>query len=207
MDDLMLIGADDPGAAIRESGRRDRRTRALFEPLLDHRKILRRIIDAGLGEWIGVRLLDLRNPDAVHQRALTRREQLPAREALHRWDNDLCRVLDGKADEKMVSVLLAIMLDGFPREMIPNVQTYADAALLALGATVLSPEILAAAIVRIWRKGRFPPTIADLLDECERARQATLNARRVVAKMITLLDNAEEAIASVNDLRSDGKGQ
>jgi hypothetical protein len=203
MDELTLIGAIDPDAAVRGCGRRGRRTRALFEPLLDHQKILRRIIDAGLGEWIGVRLLDLRNPDAVRQRALTRRAQLPAREALHRWDNDLCRVLDGKADEKMVSVLLAIMLDGFPRGMIPNVQTYADAALLALGETVLSPQVLAAAIVRIWRKDRFPPTIADLLDECERARQAALNARRVVAKMIELLDNAEEALASVSDLRDD----
>lgn len=126
------------------------------------------------------------------------------REALHRWDNDLCRVLDGKADEKMVSVLLAIMLDGFPRGMIPNVQTYADAALLALGETVLSPQVLAAAIVRIWRKDRFPPTIADLLEECERARQAALNARRVVVKMITLLDNAEEAIIA-SDSAGDGR--
>lgn len=120
---------------------------------------------------------------------------MPAREALHRRDDELCHVLDAKADEKMVSVLLAIMLDGFPRGMIPNVQTYADAALLALGEIVLSAQILAAAIVRIWRKDRFPPTIADLLDECERARQAALNARRVVAKMIALLDNAEEVIA------------
>lgn len=195
MDELTLIGENDSDAAIRGFSRRTRRTRALFEPLLDHQKILRRIIDAGLGEWIGVRLLDLRNPDAVRQRALSRRGHLPAREALHRWDNDLCHALDGKADEEMVSVPLAIMLDGFPRGMIPNVQTYADAALLALGETVLSPQVLAAAIVRIWRKDRFPPTIADLLDGCERARQATLNARRVVVKMITLLDNAEEVIA------------
>jgi hypothetical protein len=202
MDELTLIGTIDPDGAIRQSGRRSRRTRALFEPLLDHQKILRQIIDAGLGEWIGVRILDLRNPDAVRHRALTRREQLPARETLHRWDNDLCHVLDGKADEKMVSVLLAIMLDGFPRGMIPNVQTYADAALLAFSGSVLSPQVLATAIVRIWRKDRFPPTIADLLDECERARQAALNARRVVAKMIALLDNSEEAI-----IASDGSGE
>ncbi|BDV35536.1 hypothetical protein SS37A_30650 [Methylocystis iwaonis] len=65
MDELTLLGSADPGAVIRGYGRRTRRTRALFEPLLEHQQILRRIIDAGLGEWIGVRLLDLRTPDAV----------------------------------------------------------------------------------------------------------------------------------------------
>jgi len=66
--------------------------------------------------------------------------------------------------------------------------------LLVIGGRALSPEILAAAIVRIWRKNKFPPAISELLDECEEATQAATNARRVVTKMLALLDNAEDAL-------------
>jgi mRNA-degrading endonuclease HigB of HigAB toxin-antitoxin module len=141
----------------------------------------------------------LRDPQAERDRALTRRQRLPTRETLHAWDDELFRALDGAADEKTSSLLLATMLDGFPRGMVPNVQTYVEAALLVIGDQALSPDIFAAAIIRIWRKDRFPPTLAELLDECDRARQSAANARRVVAKMIALLDNAEEVLDATGD--------
>lgn len=136
----------------------------------------------------------------MREKALTRHRQLPQRETLHAWDDELCRALDGKADEHMLSVLLATMLDGFPRGMVPNVRTYVGGALLVMGDDALSPEIIAATIIRIWRKVRFPPTIAELLDEFDHARQGAVNARRVVAKMIALLDNAEEILIATGDI-------
>jgi hypothetical protein len=168
---------------------------------LAHQQILRQIIDAQLGEWIGVKLLDLRNPDAARERAFLRRKQLPERATLHAWDDELCRALDGKADEKTLSVLLTTMLDGFPRGMVPNIRTFVEGALIVIDHHALAPEILAAAIVRIWRKNKFPPTISELLDECNRARQGATNARRVVAKMIALLDNAEEILGATGEIR------
>jgi len=199
MEELTLIGSMHADAGLRPGERGDHRPLALFEPLVGHEKILRHIVDAGLGAWMRIKLLDLRHPGAVRQHALTRRAQLPARENLHAWDDDLCHALDGKADRKALSLLLTVMLDGFPRGMVPNVQTYVDAAILAFGDTVRSPETLAAAILRIWRKDRYPPTIAELLEECERAHHAALNARRVVAKTVALLDNADEALLAASD--------
>lgn len=194
MEELTLIAPNEQGNSTIAGKRYNHRARALFGPLLVHQRILRQIIDAQLGEWLGVKLLDLREPNAVRDRALIRRQQLPQREMLHTWDDELCRALDGKADEKTLSLLLATMLDGFPRGMVPNIQTYVEGALLVIGDHVLAPEILAAAIIRIWRKDRFPPTIAELFDECDHVRQGAINARRVITKMLALLDNAEEAL-------------
>jgi hypothetical protein len=194
-----FLASNEPSSPIYADKRGTHRTRALFEPLLVHQRILRQIVDSGLGEWIGIKLLDLRDPQAERDRALTRRQRLPTRETLHAWDDELFRALDGAADEKTSSLLLATMLDGFPRGMVPNVQTYVEAALLVIGDQALSPDIFAAAIIRIWRKDRFPPTLAELLDECDRARQSAANARRVVAKMIALLDNAEVVLDATGD--------
>jgi len=200
MEELMLIATDERRNLTIAGRRYGNRARALFEPLLVHQRILRQIIDGQLGEWIGVKLFNLRDPSTVRDRALIRRQQLPARETLHAWDDELCRALDGKADEKTLSLLLATLLDGFPRGMVPNIRTYVEGALLVIGDHAFPPEILAAAIVRIWRANRFPPTISELLDECDRARQGATNARRVVTKMLALLDNAEEAIIATGDL-------
>jgi len=194
MEELALLPSAEPRSTIHATKRSSNRARALFEPLLIHQRILRHIVNAGLGEWIGVKLLDLSDPDAVRDLALIRHQRLPARETLHAWDDEFFRALEGNANEKTLSLLLATMLDGFPRGMVPNVRTYVEAALLVLDAHAPSPEIFAAAIVRIWRRNRFPPTIAELLDECESARQSAANARRAVTKMIALLDNVEEAL-------------
>jgi len=200
MEEFTLIVPDEGRHRAITSKRYANRARALFEPLLAHQRILRQIIDAQLGEWLGVKLLDLRQPNAMRDRALTRHRQLPQRETLHAWDDELHRALDGKADEHMLSVLLATMLDGFPRGMVPNVRTYVGGALLVMGHDALSPEILAAAIIRIWRKDRFLPTIAELQDEFDHACQSAVNARRVVTKMIALLDNAEEILIATGDI-------
>ncbi len=84
--------------------------------------------------------------------------------------------------------------------MISNIDSYTEAALLIMGEHALSAEIFAAAIIRVWRKNRFPPSISELLDEYEEARQAATNARRVVSKMLALLDNAEEALIATEGL-------
>jgi len=207
MEKSTLIASEEPWAAIMVDGRNSNPARALFEPLLMHQRILRQIVDAGLGAWISVRLLDLRDPGAVRDRALARCRQLLARETLHAWDDELCRALDDKADDKTLSVLLATMLDGFPRAMVPNIRTYVEGALLVFGDHAHSPEVLAAAIIRIWRKDRFPPTIAELSDECDRAREGAANARRVVAKMIALLDNAEEVLVAMGDFEEGRQGE
>ena len=200
MEELTLIAPGERDHSGVLSKRHGNRARALFEPLLAHRRILRGIIDKQFGQWLGIRLLDLRDPNVVRDKALIRLQQLPSREMLHAWDDELSLALDGKADEKILSLLLATMLDGFPRGMVPNIRTYVEGTLLTIGDQALSAEILAAAILRIWRKDRFPPTIAELLDECDHALQGAANARRVVAKMIALLDNAEEVLIATGDI-------
>jgi len=199
MEQFTLIVPDEGSDGAITGKRQANRARALLEPLLANERILRRIVDAQLGEWLRVRLFDLRDPKATRDRALIRLRQLPQRETLHAWDDELCRALDGAADEQILSVLLATMLDGFPRGMVPNASTYVGGALLILGDYALSPEVLAAAIFRIWRKNRFPPTISELVDECDCARQRSVDARCVVRKMIALLDNAEEVLTASGD--------
>ncbi|MGE4174164.1 MAG: hypothetical protein AB7F41_16985 [Methylocystis sp.] len=75
-----------------------------------------------------------------------------------------------------------------------------------MGDDARSLEIIAAAIIRIWRKDRFPPTIAELQEEFDHARQGAANARRVVTKMIALLDNAEEILAATGGFDEARKG-
>ncbi|MFZ3178644.1 MAG: hypothetical protein WA156_00180 [Methylocystis silviterrae] len=206
MEEFTLILSDEGGRRTLTSRRQANRARALFEPLLTHQRVLRHIIDAQLGDWLCAKLLDLRNPNALREKALIRLQQLPQRETLHSWDDELHRALDGKADEHTFSVLLATMLDGFPRGMVPNVRTYVGGAFLVMGDDAFSPEIIAAAIIRIWRKDKFPPTIAELRDEFNHAHQGAANARRVVAKMIALLDNCEEILAATDDFDEARKG-
>ncbi|MGO9431932.1 hypothetical protein [Rhodoblastus sp.] len=196
MDELTIIASDQPERLAMAVNRHSHRVLALFEPLLDHQNILRQIVERRLGDWLRVALLDLRVLNAVRERAFARLERLPKRDPLHAWDDELARVTEGVADDQTLSVLLSIMLAGFPRATAANVDAFVAAALLAIGERKPSADIVAAAIVRIWRKNRLPPSIAEFIEECDEARQAATNARRVVAKMLALLDNAEEAIVA-----------
>jgi hypothetical protein len=194
MDELTTIETHNRRIPMTAARPRSDKILALFEPLLVHQHIVHQIIEHRLGGWLRIALLDLRDPRVVRDSALTRHQRLPVRDKLHTWDDELCHALDGRTDEKTLSILLAIMLDGFPRGVIANIDSYTEAALLIIGDHALSAEIFAAAIIRVWRKNRFPPSISELLDECEEARKAATNARRVVSKMLALLDNAEEAL-------------
>ena len=64
----------------------------------------------------------------------------------------------------------------------------------------VSPQIVAAAISRVWRKNRFPPSIAEFLDECSEMTKAATTTHRVITKMIALRDNAEDALIATGDL-------
>jgi hypothetical protein len=176
------------------------RVHALFEPLLAHQRILRQIIELKLSNWLSFALLDLRDPQTVRDRALARHQGLPARKTLHAWDDELCRALEGKADKKTLSLLLSIMLDGFPQAKTPSIDIYVDGALLLISGEQLSPQIVAAAISRVWRKNRFPPSISEVLDECSEMTKAATTTRRVITKMIALRDNAEDALVATGDL-------
>jgi hypothetical protein len=67
---------------------------------------------------------------------------LPARETLHARDDELCRALEGKADEKMLSFLLSIMLDGFPQVKTPAINIYVYGALMLISGDQVSPQIV-----------------------------------------------------------------
>jgi len=177
----------------------DDRVRALFEPLLAHQHILSQIIELKLGDWLGVSLLDLRDPKSVRENAIARYRRLPKRDILHAWDDELCQALEGRADQMTLSVLVTTMIDGFPRATISNVGAHVEALSLVVGDRSLSPEVLAAGTIRVWRKNRFPPSIADFLDECDVVAKGAANARRVVTKMLAL-DNAEDALVATGDL-------
>jgi hypothetical protein len=176
------------------------KVRVLFEPLLAHQRILRQIIELKLSNWLTFALLDLRDPQTVRERALARHQRLPARETLHAWDDELCRTLEGKADEKTLSFLLSIMLDGFPQAKAPSIDIYVDGALLLISGDQVSPQIVAAAISRVWRKNRFPPSISEVLDECLEMTKAATSTRHAITKMIALRDNAEDALIATGDL-------
>ena len=203
MNDHAIILPDIQAAPV-GAPMRGNRMRGLFEPLLAHQRILRQIVETRLDEWLGVTLLDLRNPSAARDQALARTRNLPERSVLHAWDDELCSALDGEADEKTLSVLLAILLDGFPRSASQNPDAYVDAAILILGDQRFSPDSVAAAIVRIWRKNKFAPSLSELIDECDEAKQAASLARRVATKMLALLDNAEDALTATGDLKGAG---
>jgi hypothetical protein len=176
------------------------KVRVLFEPLLAHQRILRQIIELKLSNWLSFALLDLRDPKTVRERALARHQRLPATETLHAWDDELSRTLEGKADEKTLSFLLSIMLDGFPQVKTPAIDIYVDGALMLISGDQVSPQIVAAAISRVWRKNRFPPSISEVLDECSEMTNAVTSTRRVITKMIALRDNAEDALIATGDL-------
>jgi hypothetical protein len=176
------------------------RVRVLFEPLLAHQHILTQIIELKLGDWLGATLLDLREPKSVRENAIARYRRLPKRDILHAWDDELCQALEGRADQMTLSVLLTTMINGFPRATISNVAAYVEALSLVIGHRSVSPEVLAAATVRVWRKNRFPPSIAEFLEECEGVLKGATNARRVVTKMLALLDNAEDALIAAGEM-------
>ncbi len=199
MEKLTVIASDGHEAAIACKSHGDR-LRALFEPLLAHQHILSQIIELKVGDWLGAALLDLRDPKSVRDRAIARYRRLPKRDILHAWDDELCQALEGKADQMTHSVLLTTMIEGFPRGTISNVGAYVEAASLVMGDRALSPEILAAAIVRVWRKNRFPPSISEFMDECEGAKSAAIGTQRAIKKMLALLDNAEDALVATGDL-------
>lgn len=115
MDELTIIAPDHPKGIATAVNRHSHRVLALFKPLLGHENILRQIVGHKLGDWLRVPLLDLRAPSAASERALARLERLPKRERLHAWDDDLARAIEGVAVVQTLTVLLSIMLAGFPR--------------------------------------------------------------------------------------------
>jgi hypothetical protein len=198
MDQLTIVSlGGQPGVAANQN---IGRVHALFEPLLAHQRILRQIIDLKLSNWMSFGLLDLRDPLTVRERALARHQRLPARETLHAWDDELCSALEGKADERTLSFLLSFMLDGFPQAKTPGIDIYVDGVLLLISGEQVSPQIVAAAISRVWRKNRFPPSISEFLDECSEMTKTATTTRRVITKMIALRDNAEDALIATGDL-------
>jgi hypothetical protein len=198
--DQVVFASENQWAPEMPARPRSNRLRALFEPLLVHRRIVLEITKRKLGDWLALNTLDFRDLSSVRERALARYQRLPSRKTLHIWDNELCRAIDGKADEQTRSLLLAIMLDGFLRETIPNFGTYIEAITLVLGDHGWSPEFLAAAVVAVWRKKKYAPSICEFVDECEAAASGTAGARRVVTKMLALLDNAEDVLIATGDL-------
>jgi hypothetical protein len=61
-------------------------------------------------------------------------------------------------------------------------------------------QIVAAAISRVRRKNKFPPSISEVLDECSEMTKAATSTRQVITKMIALRDNAEDALIATGDL-------
>jgi hypothetical protein len=198
MDQLTIVSPGrQPGVAANQN---IGRVHALFEPLLAYQRILRQIIELKLSNWLSFALLDLRDPQTVRERALARHQRLPARETLHSWDDELCRALEGKADERTLSFLLSIMLDGFPQAKSPGIDIYVDGVLLLISGEQVSPQIVAAAISHVWRKNKFSPSISEVLDECSEMTKAATSTRQVITKMIALRDNAEDALIATGDL-------
>lgn len=198
MDQLTIVSPS--GRAETAANQHIDRVHALFEPLLAHQRILRQIIELKLNNWLSFALLDLRDPQTIRERVLARHQRLPARDTLHAWDDELCRALDGNAGERTLSFLLSIMLDGFPQAKTSSVDIYVDGALLLISGDQFSPQIVAAAISCVWRKNKFPPSIAEFLDECADMTKAAASTRRVITKMIALRDNAEDALIATGDL-------
>jgi hypothetical protein len=120
MDELTIIATDSRCSPVTAARPRGDKVRALFEPLLVHQRIVRQVVEHSLANWLRIALLDLRDPRAVRDSALARHRRLPVQDKLHAWDDELCHALDCRTDEKTLSILLAIMLDGFPRGSIPN---------------------------------------------------------------------------------------
>jgi hypothetical protein len=148
-------------------------------------------------EWLLVAALDLRDPKAARDRARTRLLQLPKRSELKAWNDELGRALDGEADRQMLVVLIGVMLGGFPRVRAQRPEIYAEAAMLIVRGRRFSPDVVAAAIVRIWRKAKYPPTISEFLEECEETKQLTTHIRRAVAKMLELRNDADIALVRI----------
>jgi len=96
MEEFALIVPDEGHRRPITGKRHGDRARALFEPLLAHQRILRQIVNTQLGEWLGVKLLDLRKANAMREKALIRLQQLPQREALYAWDDELHRALTAR---------------------------------------------------------------------------------------------------------------
>jgi hypothetical protein len=55
----------------------------------------------------------------------------------------------------MLSFLLSIMLDGFPQVKTPAINIYVYGALMLISGDQVSPQIVAAAISRVWQKISF----------------------------------------------------
>ncbi len=72
MDEVTMIATDNQRIPVAATRQRGDKVRALFEPLLVHQHILRQIVEHGLGGWLRIALLDLRDPRAVHDSALAR---------------------------------------------------------------------------------------------------------------------------------------
>jgi hypothetical protein len=89
---------------------------------------------------------------------------------------------------------------GFPQLKTPGIDIYVEGALMLISGEQVSPQIVAAAISRVWQKNKFPPSISEFLDECSEMTKAAITTRRVITKMIALRDNAEDALIATGDL-------
>lgn len=163
--------------------------RALLDPVGSHDRALREIDDVDLLRLVAVRPLDEDLPD-VAARARRRADAIPEWATLRRWATTLDAALEEPPDEERTRVLLALLLDAFPRR-VPSPETFLDAGTFLLSEERIGPGLVSTACRRLWAQRRSPPSFADVLIEARAARAAVMNARGLVQRAFAARQRAE----------------
>lgn len=167
--------------------------RTLMDPLTAHVQIAREIEERQLLRVVAVRPIDALEPNAVGK-AERRLSAIPSWDTLRAWAKALDDVLEEQPDEERTRILVAMLLDGFPKR-VPAIETYLDAASALLVDERIGPKLIAAACRRIWSSRRSPPWFADVLAEAKAARQEVINSRALVQRALATRQQAQAIVA------------
>ena len=195
MDELTIITSDHPQGLAMAANRHSHRVRALFEPLLEHEDISAANRRAGSTAVRSCPLCWISPNSQRRARARSRPPEAIAQARTAARMGRRSRAGDRRRRRHANFVGLAFNhVGGFSARHRREHRGLCRRRFAGHRRPSAVGDIVAAAIVRIWRKNRVTPSLAEFIAQCEDARQAVSNTRRVVAKMLALLDNAEEAV-------------
>ncbi len=166
----------------------------LFEGLLVHRQAIEEILCSRISRLPILKLERTGNAlqDAENARSLL--QELPCEDVLEGWRKELEQTLRPTHDEEIITILLSMMLSGFPKQAGSNSDGYFRALGLAYGDKNMSLDLIAYTIRCILRSRVFPPSISEFVTEYEAVRNSTECVAERVRKAIKLQNQATESI-------------
>ncbi len=123
-------------------------------------------------------------------------EVCPTRAAATAIHAEAVRLNEARTDMDTTRLLIGLMLDAFPTAGRETRDGYFATLVHEIATDGHSPTVVAVACRRLRRTLRFPPTVAEMLDECSKVRAELARSIEITAAVVARATDAERLLAN-----------